>query len=43
MIDIGLILISGIFLIIGLIVSSRLKSKFAKYSKELLSSGLSGK
>jgi Zn-dependent membrane protease YugP len=43
MIDIGLIIISGIFLVIGLIVSSKLKSKFAKYSKEPLSSGLSGK
>jgi len=36
-------MISGIFMLIGLLVSSRLKSKFAHYSKELLSSGLSGK
>jgi hypothetical protein len=43
MYDIGLLIISGIFMLIGLFVSSRLKSKFAKYSKEPLSSGLSGK
>ena len=38
-----LILIGIVFLLIGLAVSSRLKSKFAKYSHERLSSGLSGK
>ena len=43
MYDIGLLIISGIFMLIGLLVSSRLKSKFAHYSKEPLSSGLSGK
>jgi hypothetical protein len=43
MYDIGLLIISGVFMLIGLLVSSRLKSKFAKYSKEPLSSGLSGK
>ncbi len=43
MFDLGLLLISGLFLLIGLLVSSRLKGKFAKYSKEPLSSGLSGK
>lgn len=39
----GLFLISIVFLVIGLIVSQVLKSKFAKYSQERLSSGLSGK
>lgn len=43
MYDLGLIAISVIFMLIGLFISSRLKSKFAKYSKERLSSGLSGK
>lgn len=43
MYDLGLLAIAVIFMIIGLLVSSRLKSKFAKYSKERLSSGLSGK
>ncbi len=43
MYDLGLLAIAGVFMIIGLLVSSRLKSKFAKYSKERLSSGLSGK
>ena len=43
MYDIGLLIISGVFMLIGLLVSSRLKSKFAHYSKEPLSSGLSGK
>ena len=41
--DFGLLLISGVFLLIGFLISSRLKSKFAKYSQERLSSGLSGK
>ncbi len=35
--------ITGIFMLIGLFVSSRLKSKFAKYSQERLTSGISGK
>ena len=43
MYDIGLLIISGVFMLIGLLVSSRLKSKFAHYSKEPISSGLSGK
>lgn len=43
MFDIGLLIIAVIFMLIGLLVSSQLKSKFAKYSKEPLSSGLSGK
>jgi len=43
MFDIGLLIIAVIFMLIGLFVSSILKSKFAKYSKEPLSSGLSGK
>jgi uncharacterized protein len=38
-----LIAIVAVFMILGLFLSSRLKSKFAKYSKERLSSGLSGK
>lgn len=42
MYDIGILIISVVFMLIGLLVSSRLKSKFAKYSKEKLSSGLSG-
>lgn len=36
-------LIAGAFMLIGWLVSSRLKSKFAKYSKTSLVSGLSGK
>jgi uncharacterized protein len=43
MIDIGLLFISILFLIIGMAVSARLKSKFAQYSRERLSSGLSGR
>jgi Zn-dependent membrane protease YugP len=43
MFDFGLLAIAVVFMVIGLLVSSRLKSKFAKYSKERLSSGLSGK
>ena len=39
----GLLVISVLFMLIGLLVSSRLKSKFAKYAQEPLSSGLSGK
>jgi Zn-dependent membrane protease YugP len=41
--NIGLMVISGIFMLIGLLVSSRLKSKFAKYSQERLVSKFSGK
>src|SRR5215470_12899135 len=43
MFDLGLLAIAGIFMLIGLLVSSRLKAKFAAYSKERLSSGLSGR
>jgi Zn-dependent membrane protease YugP len=43
MFDFGLLLISGVFLLIGFLISSRLKAKFAQYSQERLSSGLSGK
>ncbi|MES2681030.1 MAG: zinc metallopeptidase [Bacteroidota bacterium] len=43
MYDMGLLVISVLFMLIGLLVSSRLKAKFARYSKERLSSGLSGK
>lgn len=43
MYDMGLLIISLIFMGIGFLVSSQLKSRFAKYSKEKLSSGLSGK
>jgi Zn-dependent membrane protease YugP len=39
---IGIIAISAIFMIIGMIVQQRLKSKFEKYSKVPTSSGLSG-
>lgn len=35
--------ISGIFMLIGLLVSTRLKGKFSKYSQERLTSGISGK
>jgi len=38
-----LLIIAVVFMVIGLIVSSRLKGKFKKYSEERLSSGLSGK
>ncbi len=43
MFDPFLILIGIVFMLIGFFVSSRLKSKFAHYSQERLSSGLSGK
>ncbi len=43
MYDMGLMVISGIFMLIGLLVSSQLKNKFTKYSQERLTSGLSGK
>jgi uncharacterized protein len=38
-----LLVIAVVFMLLGLIVSSRLKSKFNHYSKERLSSGLSGR
>ena len=43
MFDLGLMAIAIIFMVVGLIVSGVLKSKFAKYSRERLSSGLSGR
>src|SRR6476620_3443670 len=43
MFDLGLLAITLIFMVIGMLVSSRLKSKFTKYSHERLSSGLTGK
>lgn len=38
-----LLIIAVFFMIVGLLVSSQLKARFAKYSKERLSSGMSGK
>lgn len=43
MFDPILLLISIVFMGIGMLVSSRLKNKFATYSRELLSSSFSGK
>ncbi len=43
MYDLGLLAISLIFLALGLIAGSGLKRRFAKYSRERLSSGLSGR
>ncbi|MBN8692596.1 MAG: zinc metallopeptidase [Bacteroidetes bacterium] len=43
MFDPFLLLIGIVFMLIGFLVSSRLKSKFAHYSQERLTSGLSGK
>jgi Zn-dependent membrane protease YugP len=43
MFDIGLLVIAGFFALVGMLVSFRLKSKFRQYSREPLSSGLSGK
>lgn len=43
MFDIGLLLIAGFFAVVGMLVSMQLKSRFAKYSRERISSGLSGK
>lgn len=40
---IGIFVIFGVFVLISFIVSSILKSRFAKYSKEALRSGLSGR
>lgn len=39
----GIIMISVLFMIIGMLVQYRLKSKFAEYSKVPTSSGMSGK
>lgn len=39
----GIILVSIIFMVLGMIVQFRLKSKFAEYAKMPTSSGLSGK
>src|SRR4051812_44195382 len=38
-----IIAISLLFMVIGMVVQFRLKSKFSKYSKILMKSGLSGK
>jgi uncharacterized protein len=43
MFDLGLLAIALVFMVIGMIVSARLKGKFKKYSQERLSSGLSGR
>ena len=39
----GYYIISGIMLVIGMIVSNRLKSKFREYAEILLQNGMSGK
>jgi Zn-dependent membrane protease YugP len=39
----GILIISVIFMLLGMAVQFRLKSKFARYSKILTSSGMSGK
>ena len=39
----GIIFISILFMVVGMIVQFRLKSKFSAYSKVPTSSGLSGK
>ncbi len=41
--DIGYLVVAGILSMIGMFVSGRLKSKFNKYSKVSLQSGMSGK
>lgn len=41
--DMGYMLIAGIFSVIGMFVSGRLKAKFNKYSKVRLRAGMSGK
>jgi uncharacterized protein len=43
MFDLGLLAIAVVFMLIGMLVSSRLKAKFQKYSQKRLSSGLSGR
>ena len=40
---IGYLLIIGIFMLLGMVVSSRLKSKFREYGELALSNGMSGK
>jgi len=40
--DMGYMVIAGVFMLISTLVSSRLKSKFAKYSKVHLRNGMSG-
>lgn len=40
---IGYFLIIGIFMLLGMVVSSRLKSKFREYGEMPLSNGMSGK
>ena len=39
----SIIIISLLFMVVGMIVQSRLKSKFAEYAKVPTTSGLSGK
>ena len=39
----GIIAISVVFMVLGMIVQYRLKSKFSEYSKVATSSGMSGK
>ncbi|MBI2730459.1 MAG: zinc metallopeptidase [Sphingobacteriales bacterium] len=39
----GYLLISAVFMVLGMVVQGRLKSRFAEYSKVPTSSGLSGK
>lgn len=41
-VDMGYILIAGVFMLVSMVVSGRLKSKFAKYSKVHLRNGMSG-
>jgi len=41
--DFGLLIIAGVFALIGMLVSGRLKAKFAHYSQERLLNGMSGK
>jgi len=41
-VDMGYILIAGVFMLISMVVSGQLKSKFAKYSKVHLRNGMSG-
>jgi len=43
MFDLGLLAITVVFMVIGLLLSSALKNKFASYSQERLSAGLSGR
>lgn len=43
MFDMGLLLITVVFMVIGMFVSGRLKSKFKQYSEVPTSSGMSGK